>query len=894
MNKRSVRKFWAAYSLVLGVSIAPFAASTAKAQAATTTTTPTTTTPAEPQKLEKFEVTGSRIKRLDYESPAPVQAYSAQQIEEKGYSTIGEFVQSLPFNTGSANSIYQTASFTRGAATANPRGLGANRFLVLINGRRAITYGLTNSNNQSVFDFNSIPAAAVESIEYLKDGASAIYGSDAITGVLNIKLKKNYSGLATEAYYGNTVGHDTGRKEFRVLAGTGVGKTSAVFAFNYQSSASNFIHDYGINTTDYSYLGLNKGSNLNSSNNFPANINLSAAQAAASTVPGLSSGLYVLTGGVPTANPTIAGFSKVGVIPNENRYNFAQTYQLYPAYDNMGGYASIKHEFNDNLSAFGEVTFTDDNTYYAFTPSVISSLTEGLTLPANNPYNPFGVTLNNFLYRTNFGPVRKFDTESFGANFLGGLRGTVLDRWNFETAVSYGFSTVRTTARNQIRASALQALLNGTTRSTAINPFGPSDNQTIVNNLFTISNGSNRVEAEGFDASVDGKLFEVPGGEVGIAVGVEWREDSLVTNPDTAAYVGSGGGLPLSGKRTVQSIYTELSVPIFKSLELQFAGRHEQYSDFGNTTKPKVAAAYRFPDNDIANVKIRASYSEAFKAPDLGRLYSSQTIAFSSTVLQDPLRPQDPPSQLRIITGGNPNLKPEEAEVKYAGVVIEIPKVKDLSFSVDYFDIKIDKIIIVPSTNFLLSARGIAQFPNAIVRDGPGGPIQYISAVPANNDLAFQTYKGFDMGLKYTLRNTSFGTFNTEIDMTRITAIGTDSGLGGGYFDNIGLYNNPKWRGNGSVSWRYKDWSAAVAVDWIGAYFNDGYTVDGWGENPYTLVNPSITYRGFWNMAITLGANNVFDTRPPANGRETSLMDQNTYGAGALGQFLYIRVRKEF
>src|SRR4051812_2985904 len=221
----------------------------------------------EPQKLEKFEVTGSRIKRLDYETPAPVISFTAADLDAKGYTNIGDFIQSLPFNSGTANSIYQTSSFLRGAATTNLRGLGAQRFLTLVNNRRATPYALTNSGNRSVFDFNSLPASALESVELLKDGASAIYGSDAITGVLNIKLKKNFSGLSLGAYYGNTLkgsGGDTGTIDLSLVAGAGTNKTRILTAIDVKTANSNFVHDYGTTTTDFSNLGANKGLNQNS------------------------------------------------------------------------------------------------------------------------------------------------------------------------------------------------------------------------------------------------------------------------------------------------------------------------------------------------------------------------------------------------------------------------------------------------------------------------------------------------------------------------------------------------------------------------------------------------------------------------------------------------------
>jgi len=849
--------------------------------------------------LEKFEVTGSRVKRLDTETPAPVVAYTTTDIESKGYTNIGDFIQSLPFNTGSANSIYQTASFTRGAATANPRGLGSQRFLVLIDGRRPATYALPTGSNRQVFDFNSLPSAAIDSVEFLKDGASAIYGADAVTGVFNIKLKKNYTGISTQAYYGNTLGHDTGIKQFSVVAGAGAGKTKAMVAFDFKSANSNFIRDYGITTTDYTQtLDTNKGANLNSTLNWPANITITAAQAAAI---GITSGTYVISGGRLLASPTMSDFVRVTAVPNENRYNFAQTYQLYPAYDYLSAYAQMDHEFNEHISAFGNAAFSDNRTYYAFTPGVINFSTEGLSLPANSPYNPFGIALNTLLARTNFGPVRKFDTESMSGNFVGGLRGN-FSNWDWETAATYGFSQVTTVARNAIRATTYQSALNGTLSGFSgvfFNPFGPN-NSNLVNALFTSSTGMNKGESLAWDASVsNGTLFTLPGGDVGLAAGVEYRNDKLQTNPDTASYLGSGGGLPLSGSRNVMSAYAELTAPIYSktpvgSAEIQIAGRHEDYSDFGKTNKPKFGAKFRLPDNQIANVIIRGSYSESFQAPALALLYASQTVGFSSTVLQDPLRPQDPPQQQRVVTGGNPNLLPEEGKTYYAGVVIDIPKIKELSFTIDYFKFRINQVIVTPSATYLLSARGQAQFPNAIVRDGAGGPILRIESVPSNNPDAYQIYKGWDFGVNYRLRNTRYGDFNFNAEATYTQEIGSDSGLGGGYFNNIGLYNNPKWRGTGTIGWRLKDLSASVAADYIGAYFNDGYTTTGWAENPYTIYHTAVSYRGFWGTTLTVGVNNLFDNTPPPNGRETSGFDPNTYGGGALGRFVYVRIRKDF
>jgi outer membrane receptor protein involved in Fe transport len=898
----------ARYGLVALLGAGAALAATAPAPAAAASTT--TEKKDEPQKLEKFEVTGSRVKRLDVETPAPVQSFSIADIEAKGYVNIGDFIQSLPFNSGAGNAIFQTASFTRGAAVTNIRGLGAERFLVLVDGRRAVQYGLSNSGNRAVFDFNSLPPSAIESVEFLKDGASAIYGADAITGVLNVKLKKNFVGLSTTGTYGNTFGDghggDTGLKRISMVAGAQSAKTHVMFAFDVSTQNSNFIRDYGVTTTDYTLsLGTNKGANQNSTLNWPANISLSAAQVASiATATGrtLTAGNYGITGGQPTASPTLNSFSAIGSITNENRYNFAQTYQLFPAYTYMSGYVNFEHEFNESLKAFGSVAFSDNNTYYAFTPGVINYSTEGLTLPANNPYNPFGIALTTLLGRTNFGPVRKFDTESVTSNSVFGFRGSILNRWDWESAVSYGVNNITSINRNAIRATTFQSALNGTLSGFTgkfLNPFGPSD-AGLTAALFTNSQGSNRSETLGWDGNVSGRLMDLPAGELGMALGLEWRDTRFQTNPDTQAYLGSGGGQPLKGARKVLSEYAELTAPVYRgpagSVELQVAARHEDYSDFGNVTKPKYGFKYRLPENRVANIVLRGSYSESFQAPALPLMYASQTVAFSSALLQDPLRPQDAPQQQRIVTGGNPNLLPELGKTWYGGVVVEIPRVKDLSFNIDYFQYRINQVIVTPSSTFLLSANGMAQFPNAIVRDntvGNPGPILRIESVPSNNPRAWQVYRGVDIGFKYRLRNTEIGEFNFSADGTRILEKSSDSGLGGGSFENLGLLFDPKWRATAGIGWRYKDWGASVNADYIGKFFNDGYTTAGWGENPFTTIHTNVSYRGLWGTTITVGVNNVFDNRSPANGRDTSGISPY-HPIGALGRFGFVRVRKDF
>ncbi len=885
---------------------------------------PDETKPVDPaaatQKLEAFEVTGSRVKRFDYETPSPVVTYTAAAIDDKGYANVGEFMQSLPFNSSTANSEFTTGSFVTGAATINPRGLGSNRVLTLINGRRGIPYALTNSASgtpQTVFNFNSIPQSAIDRLDFLKDGGSALYGSDAITGVFNIILKKNYSGTAVDFSVSNTLKHDSLNRRASVFSGFSKNGWEVMFGLNHTVRHSNFLTDFGINSVDYRSLGF-KGQSFQGSSNNPSNVLFTAAQAAAAGV-GTLAGYYVLPGGVPTANPTRSQFVYAGTVlslaafPNANLYDQARDTMVFPASESSGLMTTINRRINESLTAFLQVSYSRSNTYYENTPASFTTSAVGMTYPATNPYNPFGITLTqsgtSAVYTVlNTADRAKREVNDRALNSVAGLRGRAFRIWEWEGGVGYGVDRARR-LNDQIRAADLQAVLAGTTRATAFNLFGPSDNPHILTDKFVrATQVDNKIDSFFTDLRASANVWQIPlrgAGELGVATGYEYRRDTLRGHPDTSPYLNFTNSVPFYGDREVHSVHAELSVPLQKWFEVQLAARRENYSDFGKTTKPKIGAKLKFPSNRFVNVLVRGSFSESFKAPDLGQLYQKQTAAITGGAVADPLRPFEVARQIRTITGGNPDLLPEEGKVQYVGGVLEFPAIKGLSVTVDFFDYQIDNIINSLGVPYLVSAEGRANFPDAILRnpnlptDPPGvpGPINVVFGV--SNNLGFQLFRGMDFGLRYSLRQTRFGSFTVNADIVQTIKRGIDARQGGGFADSTGRYFSPEWRYNYGLGWRHKNFSASTNADVIGKYHNRGFTTvanpNGWGENVYTILSATVSYRGFKRTTLTLGMNNVLDNRAPENGFVILGFDDRSSGSGgALGRSVSFRARREF
>ncbi len=862
----------------------------------------------ETEEVKTYTVTGSRIRRIDLETPSPVVVISREDLDSTGFATVGDALRALPIVNGqSLNSADAGTSFTPGVSSLNLRGLGNNNTLALINGRRAALYPSPGYDGfQSVFDYNSIPTSAIESIQIQKDGASAIYGSDAVAGVVNIELRKDFEGMQTQISFGDT--YDTGsfEEKFFAIVGTSSEKTSIVYTVDYSNRNALFARDLDYtDSADASDIG---------------SFDWSSSAPPSANVRGLNPELYLIdpagdptdeanqlfpsgwatTGGTMLDYTNPASFNLGAFSDGNVYYNFQEEQVLFPEMKSLGFYSYITHEISDTMEAFAEASYRRMEMQVFAAPSPAFFQNENgdsnigtLLMPAENPYNPFGVDLDGLRWRMVEAGPRNNDLVIQYPRLVGGLKGEIGFDWTWETSVAYSKSSQVNYNRNSVVDDRLQEALNGVEidgKTLYANPFGYNDPR-ITDYITTENPNEDSFEALIVSANASGVITDLPAGPLGVAFGTEYREDHLETVGtilnSTGQIVGGSEGTNTFGYRNVTSAYAELSAPILDNLELQLAARYEDYSDFGDTTKPKAAIKYRPADWLL----FRASYGQSFRAPDLSYLYADQTTSFSGSQLLDPKNPNVPPQQIRTVTGGNPDLGPEETDVTYAGVIIspkEIKILKDFEFSLEFFEFDQSGLI-----DSLSASQAIAledTLPGVVVRAAPApgqafGQILYVNSNFQNIDNA--NYKGYDFSVKWTKETDNWGDFRVALDTTFVDTFTYDG------TELIGEDNRPEWRGTTQVAWNKGDWAASMYVTFVDKYpslYTEDYGV------PYTeaqwLFNPQVSYSGWYDTKITLGARNVFNSEPPRDKDES--MTVNTSVNSIEPGFWYMRITKDF
>ncbi len=822
-------------------------------------------------------MTGSRISQLDMTPVAPVEVLSGQDIRNTGFTTVGDVLRALPFNSGqSLTPTDSGTSFTPGVSTVNLRGLGNNQTLFLVNGRRAAPFASPGFDGlQTVFDLNSIPLAAIETVEIQKDGASAIYGSDAVGGVVNVKLRRNFQGLSASLGFGNYFETGGLMKEGSFVAGTSDERLSVVTVFNWYEQDAVFARDL-----EYSE-DADKTSIAHEANPYYIEFDADGNEVSRGfddpiadgafdnrSVFGAPGWVWADSASLPVyRSPSDGYLSGYATLDDLEPYflvpywDYQDFNGLFPEVRRYSFYSSAQYDFSESIQAYAELSFARSESEVHAAPTLATTTENGLypgttlTMPgeisweeqtdngpvtqtADNPSNPYDEDIT-FLGRRileNGNRINNVtsDTPRIVLGLTGDLNPLGMDGWTWDAYALYTKNTVTNIGTGDIADYRLQQALYGLVPIEGggyeWNENAPvedrvffnfwGDNSDMMDYLNVENPTTSEYEMWVYEGNVSGTILELPAGNLGFALGSEHRSERLAdTVTDLNAngmLLGGGTGQTTAGSRDVTAIYAELAIPVIDSLEFQLAGRWEDYSDdgFESDVRPKIG--FRFQPVDW--MVFKGTYSESFKAPDLAYLYNAGVTTFTSTQYADPVT--DTEGQIQVRTSGNPNLSPETADIFYLGLEFEPSDlVEGLTFGVSWFRIEQDNLLAQLSDIYdygeILSraASGEEPFDSLVVRNDANNQLLYVLDSYANLSKAKQT--SIDLNANYRWEMDGLGQFNTYISSTYLHDYSVQTTAESDW-DAYSSYLLPEWRHNAGVSWNRGDWSAAVFANYIG------------------------------------------------------------------------------
>ena len=751
-------------------------AGTTQGQQSSPAATPSNGPAATPDnaQLQQVTVTGYLVPRIG-DGPQPVETLDQEFFKEQGDQTVADVLQRLPQNDSSFSPALNAGqSFSPAASSVNLRGLGTAETLTLIDGHRVAPFPFPQNGTESFVDLNSYPLAAIDRIEILKDGGSATYGSDAVAGVVNLLLKDEYEGTDILFHYGVSQRDDY--SVYHLSAVTGLvdhlndhSKVSVLAAFDYYESSPIMMSDRG-----YS-------SNLDHTP-FGSYYNWDTIDSPYGNFIDPNGNTYSVRQGTKGPNITQHSFYPVNAPLNE--YGSVEDYQINPREQRYGGLVKINYEPTSWLKLYEEVT-VERNKENSEIPDYGPSQTDGTVIPANNPYNPWGVPLQPIGDALlEFGPQKQVVTIDTVTSITGAVI-QLPHNWFIEPSYVYSESDGDRITYNQISRTGLQQALNGQLPGfigTYYNPFVDFSavmhpNGGFVNALRLTTESAARTTLSTWAIKGGGDIIDLPGGTVTVGLGAEYRDDAYETwvdqNSKDGNIVGSGGPeSTTSARRNVQSVYAELTIPILgnkwsvpgaRLLEIVLQERYDQYSDFGSAAKPKFLLRYK-PFDDLT---LRATYSEGYRAPSLPELDSGTFI--EEAALVDPKNPQLGTQTYFVHVQGNPALQPETSYSYYSGAVWT-PGASDPEHSwwgwangftayVDWFQISEHNQITQLDPQQVLDDE--SQFPGLVQRL-PNGQINFVNDPFVN--LGAVLIDGIDFGASYVTKEYGWGKLNIEVN----------------------------------------------------------------------------------------------------------------------------------
>ena len=939
-------------ALRAGAALAALVAGASGAQAQDTLPPPDAaqnpaSTNAQPSEEGDIVITGSRIRRDPLSQEAPIVFVDQEDIAKTGLYSITDVLQRLPSAGGGLNSKFNNSGnfgnppdgggVGAGAAEIDLRYLGSKRTLVLVDGLRYVNAASASGVPGSV-DLNSIPESMIERVEVLQDGASAIYGSDAIAGVVNIITKKGQKGLVASAQGGGYLDHDDGwTQNYQVSWGNSdSGPTRIVVGANYvkQDPISSADRDISL---------------------FPAPFATSCLAGGCSS--GTPLGRFIVLGQDLTLiapvigrAPTLADYRPY--LGAADAFNFAPYNFIMTPLERIGAFAHVTQEVTPDVNFSAKVLWNRRKSKNQAAPLPLfvgpaagnGNLLDTITIDATNPFNPFGTLRGDdpttplvneatfdFIGRrvVEGGPRRynqKVDTV-YGTATLDGRFMMAGHDWYWDVNALYGRNKAEQTMLGNINAAnlalALGPVANCTGACVPFNIFGGegSITQEMLNFVGFVQDDSSEQKLWGVTANATGGLMELPGGTLGLAIGAEHRNYSGRFDPDPIVAAGLGSdipALPTKGSYHVNEIYAELNAPILANLpavellELNGAVRYSDYSRSGSTTNFKGGVNWK----PVRDLRFRGSYSEGFRAPTIGELFGTPTrfdqeLADPCSADQNPTgqvlancQAQGVPAgyqqlnpQISVLTGGNDALTPETSKGWNLGAVYSPAFVPGFSVEADYYNIKVDGAIQAIDANTTLE-RCVVQNDAAAcanISRVSSGQITQIRGLLQN--IAGIETDGLDLNFAYRTRPASWGTlgftlnnsFLFNFDVIVPTAEGTETISREGTEQGSPDQAFPKHKAIGIVDWTGRMFGATLTGRYIKSVIE---SQNGNKLNSRLYVDGQLRFTPSWlsdGLGFAIGVNNLFDKDPPGCiSCGLNNFDPTTYDVP--GRYYYARV----
>ncbi|ACA86068.1 TonB-dependent receptor plug domain-containing protein [Shewanella woodyi] len=830
-------------------------------------------------KVERIEVTGSRIQRTDMETASPVTVIDASAIKAAGATSIDEVLQKMTA-TGGAMTNPGINNGSQGNASINLRGLGSQRTLVLVNNRRMVNSG---TGAASTVDLNTIPVSMIKRIEVLKDGASSVYGSDAVAGVVNIILKDDFEGLEANVQTGISGQGDASETSFDLTMGGSFERGNVVMGLQYMDRGEASMADRDSTQCDYAER--------------------TGADGKIELYCGGSS--YTPGGHIwgPDGRDSLQGNldGSWHEFTDDDKYNYNASSYLYTPMQRLNLTALGNFELTDSINLFSEAMYSKRWSEQQMAPQPIWTDTFTYTEAMGDSLLEHGYEYGDELdYGRRMADVgnRGFSQVVDTVRVVVGLDGYLENGWSWDTSVNYGRNDSVDRLANLINMGSVNTGIEEGT----FNPLDQSSwsQENMSEYLYTELNsgGSEMFIAS---ANLSGEAIELPAGYLGFATGLEHRTEKAWFIPDSLTSQGMANDPkvePTGGEYDVTEAYLELAIPLLSGMflaeqvDMSAAVRYFDYSTFGSDSTWKLGLTWRMTDDFM----LRSVASTAFRAPSVDELYSGKSPSFDQ--VEHPVG-QD---QAEVTRGGNPNLTPEEAETFTAGFVYSPSWFDGFSVTADYYDISITNSIALVDSQYIVDQcmdaqgnpinTGTSLCQSADIKMGGGNRIIFNNQL---QNIGAENTSGVDINLAYAFDAAELA-WKTSLDTTIL--LENESIILGESIDYAGLITSgsggfAKYKTNFDLGVEGDSWGASYQARYISGM--DSYACQAKPSSCYAPSTDSILYHDIsatyflpQGWTISAGVNNLLDEEAPYyTGNNDANTDPYTYDT--LGRYFYLQ-----